>query len=456
MAALGQVTVPYRHGYDIGVGADLASGSPMGFAVVAEASPVDDAKGAAVTINLSRATSTEDVEDALGINVAASYGCASFGAGASARFDFARQSKVHTSALFMMVSITVELAFLSVDAPRLTEVASKYVDNATVFETRYGNMFVRGLGRGGVFLGVMRIETRSEDEASDVAANLAGSYGLFSLDAKMKLSNVQQKFQSEISILMYHEGGPVDLAISNPADPLELLDNANKFLKSFTDDPVKYSRPYFVTLAPIAIAEGPLPPSVEELQNVQDVLVYCAKRRSALLDQLNLLDYIADHPNNYDFSKSATLDEVRTQARLTQQDLDLLSQCAIKAINNPKGAVRPAVFAVGEGEEYPVSALPNPMPLPVAGAKPVTVPDFRGCATFAACQELAERSGLGIAYEDFGEPKAFQVIDFRPPRDSIQPEGTVITIVCPPSPPIVWTPTHSSSPRDRPWLKRLP
>jgi hypothetical protein len=44
--ALVQVTVPYRDGYDYGVGADLATGSSMGKVVGGAFSGVEDAVGA--------------------------------------------------------------------------------------------------------------------------------------------------------------------------------------------------------------------------------------------------------------------------------------------------------------------------------------------------------------------------------------------------------------------------
>ena len=43
--ALRQVTVPYRKGYDLGVGADLATGSPMNVVVTGEDSEVKGAGG---------------------------------------------------------------------------------------------------------------------------------------------------------------------------------------------------------------------------------------------------------------------------------------------------------------------------------------------------------------------------------------------------------------------------
>ena len=56
----------------------------------------------------------------------------------------------------------------------------------------------------------------------------------------------------------------MDLQITDPTVPSQLLDNANRWLRSFQDDPARNAVPYSVTLAPLTIAEGPLPPNTAE------------------------------------------------------------------------------------------------------------------------------------------------------------------------------------------------
>src|SRR6185503_6445007 len=92
--AIHQLTVPYTPGYDFGVGVDLASGSPMGKVVGGEATEVAQAGGAAVDIRIQRIETTSDLEKVLGVDAEASYGCGAFGAGVSARFSFAKNSKI--------------------------------------------------------------------------------------------------------------------------------------------------------------------------------------------------------------------------------------------------------------------------------------------------------------------------------------------------------------------------
>lgn len=86
-----QIEIPYIHGHDYGVGTDFLSGTPLALAVVPDHSP-PGAPGGVLTFRASRITSTEDVEDKLGIHADASYGIGFFGA-ISARFDFARSCR---------------------------------------------------------------------------------------------------------------------------------------------------------------------------------------------------------------------------------------------------------------------------------------------------------------------------------------------------------------------------
>jgi len=429
--ALHQIEVPWKLSYDVGVGVDLASGSPMNKVVDGVANGVDNAQGAMVDLFVQRIQSTEDLEQSLGISAEASYGCGCFG-GVSARFNFAQSSKIQTSSLFMTITVKVELGALSIDKVKLDAEADATVGNYNLFTTRYGNMFVRGLRRGGLFIGVVQINTRNEDEATQVSAALGGSYGLFSAQLETKLSDVKKTYQAEVRVRMYHEGGPVDLTLDDPTDPMQLLRNANLFLKSFRDNGNAMAVPLSVALAPISIANGTPPPNAAQIEHAQDILLYCAKRRSGILDQLNLLDFINDNKAKYDVSNGATWDAVRAAIQDFQADLDTVAACASQAINHPDQAVMPTDYAAQHGKVFPKASFPTPMPVPIGG-KLVEVPDFSGCATADACRTLAKAIGLTLGFEQRQPPGPFRVLDFQPPKGTPLAENGTVTIACPAS-----------------------
>jgi len=394
-----QLDVPVRDAYNFGVGVDLLSGAAMNKPVSNDIiNSIDHAEGATVNMIVQRIQTTHELEQALGISAEASYGSPSFGAGISGRFEFAKSAKVQSSSLFMTVTATIKLKVLSIDAPFLTSEAAKIVDNPSIFAQRFGNVFVRSMERGGIFIGVLRIDTSNSEESESVSAELKGSYGLFSAEAKTKFSEVEKKFSSDVFVQMYHEGGPANLKIKDPTNPLELLTNANLFLDSFATNPDSSAVPYLVTLAPITIATGPLPPNEEDLSHAQDVMRFCAQRRSTLLDQLNLLQLIVDSPSRYDFSNGSSLKEIAAAAANTQSDLDLISSCASAAINSPKGALFPKDFAATKGVTFPSAVMPELFP--IGKPRPIgekTVPKFVGL-TVREADALAVETSIPIEY----------------------------------------------------------
>lgn len=364
-----QVRVPFVDNYDYGIGVDLATGSPMGKVVVGEVSGVTDAHGATTTYDVSRIHTTEELETALGINVEASYGIGCFGA--SARMDFVKRSKVQRSSLFMAITATVVLENRSIDEPALTPAAADLVGRPDVFGTRYGTMFVRGLGRGGLFVGVMRIDTSSAEDSESIALELEGSYGLFSAEARTKFEAIQKNYRSEIRITVYHEGGPIDLSMADLSDANQLYVMLQRWLSAFQQDPAANARPYYATLAPVAIAHGPTPPNAAEMQHAQDVLVLCAKQRSGILDGLHLMEHIVQNAARYDFPAPTTPAGVAAAFRGYQADLDLVAAAAAHAINHPGDALTPAAFAERQGRPYPQGVPPTPMPTQEKGAMDV-------------------------------------------------------------------------------------
>jgi hypothetical protein len=359
--ALVQVEVPYKKGYDFGVGVDLASGSPMGKVVGSAFSGVESALGATTKFEITRIHSTSELETKLGINVEASYGCGAFG-GVSARFDYAKSSKIQTSSLFMAITSNVELAFNSIDEPTLNSEATQLFSRPDAFSSRYGNMFVRGVGRGGLFVGVIQIDTSSSEDSESISAELEGSYGLFSASAKTKFDEIQKKHRSEVRISVYHEGGPIDLSMKDLTDPSQLYEMLQQWLKSFQDHPEQNAKPYYVTLAPIAIANGPIPPNAADIQHAQDILVICAKQRSTILDGLNLMDHIIQNPARYEFVEPTTQGDIVKAFVGYQADFDLVAAAASQAMNDVTKAVTPAEFARQIGKPYPQGVPPTPMP----------------------------------------------------------------------------------------------
>jgi hypothetical protein len=363
-----QMSVPHIDGYDFGIGLDSLSGTIMNLAVTPAATTPAGASGSDHFFQVARVNTTQDLQRSLNIDASASYG--TFGASVSGRFNFAQDVSVHSASLFMAITATVDLADLSIPDCALIPAAAALAGRPDVFTQRYGDVFFRACRRGGLFVGVMQVETFDESEAISIEGELRGSYGLFSADVTAKFSDVTKLHDSKVYCTVYTEGGP-DIQVRHPDDPVELLTLANNWMQAMQDNPSGNSRPYQWTLSPLSIAGGPLPPNAADIQNAQDVLRFCADQRLALLDQYNLLDWWVKHPDQYDWTGTYTLDQARQAAAGTQQDMDTVAEAASAAINNPAHAVRPADYARAHGLAYPAGALPAVYPTPKPG--PVTI-----------------------------------------------------------------------------------
>lgn len=371
-----QMSVPHLDGYDFGVGMDSLSGTLMNLAVTPTVSTPVGAGGSDHFFQVARVNSTHDLQRALNIDATASYG--TFGASVSGRFNFAQDVSVHSASLFMTITATVDLADLSIPDCALTPAAAALTGRPDVFSQRYGDVFFRACSRGGLFVGVMQVETFDESEATSIEGELRGSYGLFSADVTAKFSDVTAMHNSKIYCTVYSEGGP-GLTVQHPDDPAELLALANAWMQAMQTSPAANARPYQWTLSPLSIAEGPLPPNAADIQNAKDVLKFCADQRVTLLDQFNLLSWWVQHPDQYDWTGTFTLDQARQAAAGTQRDLDTVAEAASAAINDPAHALRPADYAQAHGLAYPAGALPAVYPKPKPG--PVTVysgPQYAG------------------------------------------------------------------------------
>jgi hypothetical protein len=364
--ALQQITVPHLDTYNFGVGVDRLSGSALNLVVNPTPSPPVTG-GSIQGFQVSRITSTSDLQSKLGIDADASYGCATFGAGVSARFAFAKEAAVHSASLFLAVTCDLHLADVSITECTLTSAAAAVADRPDVFGLRYGDMFARACRTGGLFVGLIRVETFDESEATRIEGALQGSYGAFSADVQASFKEVVSRHQVNVYCQLYAEGGP-PLQVADPGDPGLLLQAANAWMAAMQADPGRYSRPYEWTLAPTVIAEGPLPLNAAQLQQAQDVLMFCAKQRTVLDDQLNLLGWWIDHPDRYDWSAAPELLRQVTAAFTgTQSDLDTVARCASAAIDDPASALMPADYAAKQGLRYPAGQLPAVLPKPFPG-----------------------------------------------------------------------------------------
>jgi hypothetical protein len=342
---LQQIETPWVEGYNFGVGVDPGGGSPMN--LVIQPTPVPVAPGGSLAFVVTRIHTTSDLQDNLQISAEASGGCGLFGA--SARFDFAKKCEVQKECLFMTVSALAGNAFQSIDDAVLTPDAAAHAGDPQAFQERFGGVFVRGVRTGGLFVGVVKVESSSKATLEHVAGDLDVSYAAFEAKISASHDTKDSATNENYSAMLYFEGGDraAIMNVFDETDPRSLFAAAKLWTATVGANGV----PYRVTLAPIEIARGaPQPPDPAKLQLARDVLTECTRQRASLLDGLNRIDYVLEHESLYGFGpdtiSAQDLSHLATDfgAALTQ-----VAKCASVAIETPDNAAMPAAMPAVPG-----------------------------------------------------------------------------------------------------------
>lgn len=394
--ALKQERVLIQDGYDIGIGVASATGSPMALGAIGAVTPPQVGTGGSGSFVFRRIDSNDELETELGISADASAGVGLFSGSAS--FDFSKQCKIQSSSLTVLVAARESFAFQQMDSPELSEAAGKLVGKPAQFKEQFGDYFVRGISTGGRFIGVVRIDTKSQQSKTDVDLALSGSYGLtVSADLKVKLRETLKSANARIEAFYTFDGGEVKTRLTSN-EPVELLNQLYKAMDEWTATVRQRPKAFSVTLAPYVIALGPTPPNIADFEHQRDVLIRCAKLRSQTLDKLNLIDYMLDPDHMGEFeivSPPDGPDLAALQAALAG-DLDVIADAASFAIDNIKQACDPETFmrTIRGVADFELTPLPANLPKHTGGTSPGTLPvrlpnlvgvDFHSLAAVLVC-----------------------------------------------------------------------
>jgi hypothetical protein len=417
---MNQTESTYRRGYAFGIGVESASGSPMGLVVTGTPAMVRDATGGEGSFQFTRIATTSELEDHLGISAAASGGIGLFSA--SDRFNFAKDCKIQSNSITLLLYCTREFGFEQIDDPRLSESAASIMakGNLQLFQGKYGDCFVRGIATGGQFFGVVRIDCKSEDSRQTIENSLSGSYGTLSADVAVKVSSALKATSSHAETYIHYEGGDVKTIVDTPE---KLFAAATEWLNSLAAS----RKPYSVTLAPYIIADGPEPPNKADLQHQQDVLARCAILRSKTIDKQNLIDYMMSPQHAGDFDIKPDSPNLSELAAKISNDLDIIASAASFAIENPKDALEPEDYARQKKglAGYTLTQIPANIPKLKDGV-PVTVPDFRPLS-YQDASSVASSKQLSLQWVTVGDPNQPWHISSQdpPPGAQVNPGATV-------------------------------
>jgi hypothetical protein len=370
-------TIPYQSGMDYGVGVDSPSGSAMNVAATGSPTSIPLSSGEQLSYSLVEISTEEELQTALGISASASGGIGLFSA--SARMDYAKSCAINTSSVFALISVQITEAFQSIKSPGIDPAAAAVLANGNEqrFRQQYGDMFVRGIQSGGVFFGLIEIQTKDETDKESVSASVSASYAAFSASGQFSQSFQDTVKNRGLRVTCHIEGGTLPSPLPTSVDGL--VQAAGQWVPTVKNNAV----PYLVLLDGYSILPLPNPPNFADLQHQMDVLAQCAVWRNMDLQTLNDIAFIKSNPEQFTALNMAQLSQSENDI---SADLNTIAAAASNAINNPMSAALPQL------------KVPPPLPLPArVPTLMVTIPDWGDMETMdRGTSSIPSADSLGL------------------------------------------------------------
>lgn len=382
----------FIHGMMFGSGLDSLRGNVRGNAVVSASGrpPAAVDTGQTVSFSLQRVESEDDYESALSMSVEAA---ATFGLfGGSGSFSLSQKHAFHSYSKYLIVCIRVENPLLQIADPKLSETAFNLLDanDTDRFQQEFGDSFVLGISGGGLYYAVLEFTSTSQSDLDSVTAQLdAGEFGVFAAEAKFSDAIKKYSGQSRLQVTSNQIGGAAEGAKQQVSID-EIISKAQSFPTEALHNPRNISvviQDYFAIDLP---HHTPI-----QVENARDVLKHYAKIRAELQNELNDIEYIKLHPDQFQDPQNFDLTKL---IRDTESALDSLTASASQCVEH----VEQCQF---RSQDLPTFALPI--------RKPVNLQTFVGVWKNVQGPDAAgsnERSGVIQRLEIFAADDAHVTI----------------------------------------------
>lgn len=284
------------NGEDIGMGFNSDTGLGVGTALDFAAPTGDLAQEAQAEISI--VTSHEQLMNSLHMS-AQLEGRYAFASG-GAKADFATKTDYNSSSTFVVAKMVITNTVQRGRDFKLKPDLQHLLDTLQmdVFDTAFGDSFVRAHYRGGEFYAIMRITSVDSKTESDLAVSLHGELqsGLASVDFKGALNTANQnaKTRSEFSVKFYQKGGLGREEIGATLD----IDEIKARLKAFPDAIKNHPFPFFIEVATYDTIPLPLP-TKEQREAFIQAMDDAHEKKLRYLQAHNDCAFAAEHPEYF-------------------------------------------------------------------------------------------------------------------------------------------------------------
>jgi len=304
---------------DLGLGINDLTGEVGSLSAIepAEAAAADGDPGMGAHYDTLLVTSSDQLYQALGIDVEAEgrYGLFS----GSGKFKFAEESRFNRSSTFLVARAEIFNAFRRVRNPHPTADADRLVADGKTeqFRQRYGHLFVRGVQTGGEYLAVISIVSESTQTQRDLAIELKAEMdglvasGSASAKLSMKAEELRQRCETRVSVFQ-RGGSGQQLAFTGT------IEKVMERLGGFADIVRQQPKAYAVQAASYDTLAFSEPPGPLDIENQQEVLADCMRKRLTLMTMRNDIEEVLHHPDFFesppDRGKLSAWSEALTEA----------------------------------------------------------------------------------------------------------------------------------------------
>jgi hypothetical protein len=291
--------VPFTDGMKIGLGYNRLTGEvmPTKGAAGPSISGLAQAGGQQVSIDCVTVEDVESLHKSLGVSVDA--GGSYMGFSGSAKVDYLSSCDFSSFSTYVVVRVSVQNAFNSLDEPELSADAAELVvaGNSARFRERFGDTFIAGVRSGGEYFAIYQLTSTSESERESLAVqvNAAFSGVVASAELSTAINSATARSASHLQVQVHvFRQGTISEADLNLED---IMTTAKTFP---IDVSAGNSFPYAVLLQDYSRLRNPNDRfNYIDIQNQQDTLADLAKKRFQFLALRDDYSYMLKHLDDF-------------------------------------------------------------------------------------------------------------------------------------------------------------
>jgi hypothetical protein len=197
--------------------------------------------GQEVIFSLSKVTSSEEIQKKLNINAAAS--AKALVGSASAKFNFAQDTKTNDTSVTLLASVIVRNTSWTVPpGVKLSTEASNLLGAGSFdrFKERCGDSFLRSYTTGGEFHAFIQVQTSSKEEQESISASVQGNYLTVSGAAEFN-TKMQSIVKNSTTIVKSYQIGGTGIDTAPCLDVACVADRVSKFTDAVAKNPVIFA-----------------------------------------------------------------------------------------------------------------------------------------------------------------------------------------------------------------------